>query len=385
MSLHRSTQRSWSRARARAASVCTLAASFGLLAGGGCHRPPAQVDAPTAVPVELLKVAPGNLQETTELSGVLEAIRAVDVVAEVSGKVATVRHDVGDAVQAGEVLASLDTQVMRETLNQAEAALLAAEAREALVRADLSRDSTLFDHGDIPQAAFDASRMAYTAALAELKAARASRELAGRTLREADIRAPFAGVVSRRHVDVGAYLGPGMPAFRVVDVDSLRLVVNVAQHHVGRLTVGGSVWITVESMPGQRLAGTIRSIAPEADAMTRTFPVEVMVANPPGAPLRSGLIARVALVLGLRGESISVPREAVIRRTGANYVFVVTDSTAHQRLVTVGALIGNSYVIERGVNAGDLVVTAGVQNLHDGVPVVVEHTETSGLAAGAGS
>lgn len=227
--------------------------------------------------------------------------------------------------------------------------------------------------------------MAYTAALAELKAARASRELAGRTLREADIRAPFAGVVSRRHVDVGAYLGPGMPAFRVVDVDSLRLVVNVAQHHVGRLTVGGSVWITVESMPGQRLAGTIRSIAPEADAMTRTFPVEVMVANPPGAPLRSGLIARVALVLGLRGESISVPREAVIRRTGANYVFVVTDSTAHQRLVTVGALIGNSYVIERGVNAGDLVVTAGVQNLHDGVPVVVEHTETSGLAAGAGS
>lgn len=361
-----------------------LVASLVWGAASGCAKPLSQADAPKAIPVELMQVAPVQLQETTELSGVLDAIRAVDVVAEVSGKVQTVHRDVGHIVRTGDVLASLDTQVIRQTLNQADAALLAAEAREGLAREDLGRDSTLVGNGDIAQAVFDASRMSYTAALADLKAARAARELAARSLREADMRAPFTGSVARRYVDVGTFITPGMPAFRVVDIDSLRLVVNVAQHHVGRLSRGSEVSIIIEALPGLRLAGRIRSIAPEADVMTRTFPVEVVLANPPGEPLRSGLVARATVVLGARGASIAVPREAVIRRTGGQYVFVVSDSTAEQRLVTVGPLIGDRYVIEEGLQHGDRLVVVGVQNLHDGAPVIVEPGSASSTAGEAG-
>ncbi|MBN1423273.1 efflux RND transporter periplasmic adaptor subunit [Candidatus Fermentibacteria bacterium] len=352
--------------------IFTTALTAVLAAGLGCQKPASRAETLAAVPVEIIEVIPASLEETTALSGVLAAIRGVDVVSEVAGRIETIHRDVGQTVREGDPLATLDTQVMRETLNQAEAALLAAGARHAMAKEDLSRDSTLFSHGDIAQAALDAGTMAYTAALADLKAARAARELAARSLSEADIRAPFAGVVARRHCDLGSYVAPGMPVFRVVALDSLRLVVNVSQRHVGRLSVDGSVTMTTDALGDRQFVGRIRSISPEADSMTRTFPVEVLFANPPGRPLRSGLVVRATLMLGALDERIAVPREAVIRRTGGHFVFVVADSVATQRIVTLGPLIGDQYVVEEGLESGEQLVVAGVQNLHDGAPVSIE-------------
>jgi len=371
----------------RTAAITQLGAVAGtalvLLTGEGCRRPVTQADAPAVVPVEVIEVAPASLEETTVLTGVLDAIRGVDIVSEVSGRIETIHRDVGHSVRAGAALASLDKKVMREALNQADAALMAAEARYRLAQDDLGRDSTLYATGDIAQAILDGSAMATTAALADLKAARAARELAARSLSEADIRAPFSGVVARRHYDVGSYVAPGMPVFRIVAIDSLRLVLNVAQRHVGRLAPGGMVSMTADAFGEQRIMGRIRSIGPEADAQTRTFPVEVVVANPPGAPLRSGLVVNAALVLGALGERVSVPRETVIRRTGGHYVFVVADSVAEQRPVTLGPLVGDRYVIERGLESGDLVVTSGAQNLQDSTRVAIESARENAPAGEA--
>ncbi len=341
-----------------------------LVLGSGCRRPVATQDAPGEVPVEVMQVSAAPLEESTVLTGVLEAIRGVDVVSEVAGRVERLEKDTGQPVKAGEVLASLDARVPQEALNQARAALLAAEARYALARQDLARDSTLYAHGDIPDAAFEASRMAYTAALAERNAARAARELAERNLRETRIRAPFSGVVARRFVDLGTYVTPGMPVFRVVDIDSLRLVLHVAQHHVARVTRGASVRIALDG--GESITGRIRSVSPEADPLTKTFPVEVVLANTPDRRLRGGQVVQATLTLGAVDSGVAVPREAVVRRTGTPYVFVVTDSVAHQRRVWLGPLIGDRYVIQDGLSPGEWLVVVGAQNLNEGSPVSIQ-------------
>jgi RND family efflux transporter MFP subunit len=352
--------------------ILTLLAAL----GSGCQRPAPPPDNPAVVPVEILVVEPHTLDETTNLPGVLEAFRAVDVVSEVSGKIATLRHDVGDKVPAATPLASLDKEVLTETFNQADAAFLAAEARFELAQVDYGRDSTLFASGDIAKAVFDASRMSYTSSVADLKASRAARELAARNLRETDIRAPFGGIVTRRFCEIGTFVTPGAPLFRIVDIDSLRLVLSVAQQHVAKLEPGHKVAIVAEALGDQRFTGRIRSISPEADKQTRTFPVEAILRNPPRKPLRDGLVVRATLILGTREKAISIPREAIIKRTGGDFVFVVTDSVAHRRSVVVGSLIGDRYVIEEGLKSGDPLVIVGAQNLKDGTPVAIEQQGT---------
>ncbi len=346
-----------------------------MIAGvSGCGRSAPQAEDREAVPVEVAVMVPASVSETTVLTGILEGYRAVDVVSEVSGEVIAIRKDLGDRVDSGEILASVDKKVARESLNQAEAAVMAAEAGYELSRVDFQRDSTLFFDGTSSEAAYQRGRMAMTAARAELRSARAGAELAERWLVETDIRSPFAGIVSRRDCERGSFVSPGLPVYRVVDIDSLRLRLGVSQSEVARVHPGMKTRITVEALGHRVFEGRVRAVSPEADERTRTFTVEVVLANPAGHPLKDGMVVRVKLVLNTFDGAIRVPREAVLRNGDGGYVFVVADSIARRRNLELGALIDNGYLITGGLSPGDRVVTVGMQNLRDGFPVSLDQT-----------
>ncbi|MFH1845368.1 MAG: efflux RND transporter periplasmic adaptor subunit [bacterium] len=346
----------------------------------GCQRETPYQEAPPAVPVEVLVMTPESLRETTELTGVLEAYRAVDVVSEVAGETRAIRRDVGDLVTADDVLATLDKQVPRENLNQAEAALLAAEARFEMAFNDFQRDSTLWAGGDIAAAMYDNSRLVCQAARAEQRSAGAVRQLAARDLAETDIRAPFGGYVSRRYNELGGFVSPGVPVYRVVDIDSLKLPLGVSQHNVPRLQRNQPVIVVADALAGREFSGRIRSISPEADELTRTFRVEVILANPAGHPLRDGFVVSATLALSRPGgidsdpaaQLLAVPREAVLYRGGEGFVFVVNGTEARRRTVGIGSLIDDRLVITRGLAAGERVVVVGMRNLRDGSVVRIE-------------
>jgi RND family efflux transporter MFP subunit len=354
--------------------LTTVAILLGLTVG--CQRAAPPPEEHAAVPVEVIVMIPDSLSATAVLSGVLKAFRAVDIVCEVSGEVIARHADVGDYVARNALLAQVDKLVPRENLNQAMGALLAAEARHEIARNDYVRDSTLHLSGDISASAHDNSRLAYAAARAELMSARAARELAARQLAETDIRTPFAGHVSRRYCDVGTYVSLGMPAFRVVDTDSLRLHLGVSQRNVVRLVPGSEVLITVDALGERTLRGRIRAISPEADELTRTFTVEVILANLTDHALRDGLVVRATLILDARRDVLAAPREAVLFEGGEGFVYVIDDSLASRRAVRLGSLIDGYYVVEAGLQAGDRLVVVGVQNLRDGVPIVIETVYT---------
>ncbi|MBN1825522.1 MAG: efflux RND transporter periplasmic adaptor subunit [Candidatus Eisenbacteria bacterium] len=338
----------------------------------GCEKGKQAEEPVAAVPVEVLAVRSDSLSETSVLTGVLEAIRAVDVIGEMGGELMTLRRDVGDRVARDEILASVDKEVARENLRHAEAALLATEARHEIAANDFERDSTLLAGGDISRAAFESSRMARTTARADRMAARATRELAARDLRKTDVHAPIAGEISRRYADTGAYVSPGTPLFRIVDIDSLRLRLGVSQTDVARLRPDAAVRVTAEAMGMRSFSGRIRSIAPEADEATRTFSVEVILPNPPDRPLRDGVVVRAELTLDRRESVIAVPRETVFRRSGGAYLFVEKDGVAHGREVRAGPMIDGMIVIDEGLAPGERVIVVGMQNLRDGMPVRIE-------------
>ncbi len=347
----------------------------------GCARPPEVTEtAPPAVPVEILVVSPQVVRETIELTAILEAYQAVDVVSEVTGTVEKLHHDMGDRVSAGAVLATLDREVPRANLRQAEAALAAARARAHVAANDYVRDSTLFATGDIAEAVLEASRMARQTSRADMHAAEATRQLAARQLRETEIRAPFAGYVSRREVDRGTFVTTGMPLFRVVDVDSLRLRLGISQRNLPRIRPGQEVLVSADAFGERAFSGNVRRISPEADEMTRTFAVEVILPNPPGLPLKDGLVVSATLMLEQLPDVIAVPKDTVLRDETRFFVFVAGDSVAERRSVTCGRTVGDRTIILDGLAPGDRLVQVGMGNLRNGSAILVERT-----TGGAGS
>jgi len=348
----------------------------------GCGEEEPVREESKAVPVEVTLLSTESITESITLTGILEAVRAVDIVSVVSGKVERIAAAVGDRVKKGALLVSLQKVVSRENLRRAEAALLAAEAGWEIARDDFGRDSTLHSSGDIADAAFEGSRAARTAAKAERMSAAAARELAARTLRETEIRAPFAGIVSRRLCEIGAYITPGMPVYRLVDIDSLRLRLGVAQSDIGRVVPGTEVTIRVDALGGRVFRAPIRSVAPESDERTHTFPAEVVFANPDGHPLRDGLVVRATIEYGRHVGVITVPREAILRDGDGEYVFVVIDGAAVRRGVRPGPMIDGRTVVETGLEPGDRLVTVGARNLDDGDRVTVEAAPVGGAVGG---
>jgi RND family efflux transporter MFP subunit len=349
-------------------AACLLA----LLLAAGCGREQASQEEPGAIPVEVLAVAPGPLNETETLSGLLEAYRAVDIVSEAGGEIVAINHDVGDRVPAGRLLAAVDKQVARESLKQAEAAALAARARFDIAKNEFRRDSTLLQTGDIAAAVYENSRLAYQAAEADMMNAEAARALAQRALAETDIRTPFAGTLSRRYCDIGTYIVPGQPVFRIVDIDSLRLKLGISQKSITRLAAGMRVTITSAALAGRVFEGTIRSISPEADEVSHTFSIEVIFPNPPDDRLRDGLVVDATLLIEEHPAVLSIPREAVLKQKEESFVFVVEDSLAKRRTVELGPIIGERYLIRSGLREGDQVVVVGMRNLRRDSRVEIE-------------
>jgi membrane fusion protein (multidrug efflux system) len=366
---------------------CRLSAVTALacLCAAGCSRQADQEEAARAIPVEVVVTAREDLNDVVVLTGILDAYRAVDLVSEVSGTIEALHEDVGAQVGSRALLATIDQDIPRESLRQAEAACMAARARHRVAHQDYQRDSTLFAGRDIAEAAFELSRMNWVAARAELKSTEAAEALAARRLRDTEIRAPFAGYLARRQAELGQFVSVATPLFRLVDIDSLRLVLGVSQQSVSRVGRGMPVTIEADALPGRIFRGHVRSVSPEADEVTRTFSVEVILANPAGHPLKDGMIVRGTLVLEHLSGVLAAAREVVLRQGDELFVYVIVDDIAERRAVRTGRMIGGRHVISEGLRPGERLVCVGQENLREGsrVEIEAEHTTTDVVTGGA--
>jgi membrane fusion protein (multidrug efflux system) len=316
----------------------------------------AQPKAPPAMPVRaaIVRVAPA-VDEATAV-GTLRADEAVTLRPEIAGRIAEVRFKEGQRVARGQVLVLLDQAELA-------AVLASSRAQAGLDQQRLERAADLFRKSFISQQAYDEARANHARSAAK------QREDEAR-LAKTVIRAPFAGVAGLRQVSEGAVVAAGTDIARLEKIDQLKVDFRVPEVFVGRLRPGQAVRVQLDAYGDQTFPGSVYALEPAVDEATRTMLVRARVANPQ-RKLRPGMFARVWAQLEVRENAVWIPEQAIVPRGQDSFVFRVVDGKAELVKVQTGVRKVGEVEIARGLAAGDLVVTEGVQRLGPGSAVNV--------------
>jgi len=326
-----------------------------------CGEPQPPNPAAQASPAPKTAVAEiRDIALTTSAEAVIEAVRQSTVSAQIAGRIVDLRFDVGDYVKKGQVIARIDERAV----SQAEAASVAqvSEAQAALAnaRAQYERSKQLLEQKFISQAALDQAEAAYKAAQARVTALLAGAGAAATERSFATLVAPYSGVVSARHVELGEMASPGRPIMTGFDPSTLRVVATVPQAQVAAIRAGGRARIEVPSL-GRWIEVKAMTIVPAADPRTHTTQIRLELPEDVRG-IYPGVYARAHFVVG-SAPRLLVPRAAVVRRSEVTAVYVVgEDNRPRLRQVRLGTA-GDEASVEvlSGLKPGERVAVEPVK------------------------
>jgi membrane fusion protein, multidrug efflux system len=334
--------------------------AFALLLLAACGRQDAP-GAPSRAPA--VKTAAAEMRDVElaySAEAVVEAVRQSTVAAQVSGRIVDLRFDVGDFVKKGEVIVRIDERAAAQALESSEAQVREAEAALRNARAQYERSRQLVSQKFLSEAALDKVEADYKAAQARLAALLAGAGQAATEKSFTTIVAPYSGVVSARHVELGEMATPGKPLMTGFDPGTLRVTATVPQAQIGAIQAGGKARVEIPSA-GRWIDAKRVTIVPSADPRTHTTQVRLeLPADVRG--VYPGVYARAHFVTGT-APRLLVPRAAVLRRSEVTAVYVVDDKGAAQlRQVRLGTAGDESSVeVLAGLRPGERVALEPVK------------------------
>ncbi len=354
---------------------------FSILVFNGCGKPADtdEVDDVVKVPVELTSIELGSIEKTIQFFGNVVADQEIRVYSTIPNKITSIKVDVNQTVKAGDLLAEIDTEKIRQAVTQAEAGLESAEAQFKNADAEWQRIKTLFDDNAISQSQYEAVKAQRDGANSAVKQVRAALSSAKSQLSDTRITAPISGIVAERNFDAGDMASPQFPLFTIVKMDPVLIEVNVIERHINIVKAGQTVWVTVSGYPDTVFQGQVRQINPTLNPMSRTAKAEIEVPNP-DLLLRPGMFADVNVVVEKKKDVVLVPKHAIIEKTSLNYtdgqlttnkvkinrhVFVVADSVAEYRDIKTGIEDRTQAEVIGGLTGGEQIVVIGQHNLMD--------------------
>lgn len=300
--------------------------------------------------------------------GSLEAVQGVMLTAELPGKITRIAFEPGTKVKAGDLL-------LQQDISSEQAQLRAAEATVALTKLELERSSKLLGKKAVAQAKYDSDDALYKQALAQIEGIRA-------TIRKKTIRAPFAGSLGIRLVNLGQVINEGEPIVSLQTLDPIFINFSLPQQQLAQVKPGLKVRVSTDALAGQVIEGEITAISPEVDVATRNIRVQATVANSQER-LRPGMFVNVAVVLPAREEVLAIPTTAVLYAPYGDTVFVVDEkqnekdvqpvNVIRQKIVQLGEKRGDFVAIVSGLDNGETVVSTGVFKLRNEQAVVVDN------------
>jgi membrane fusion protein (multidrug efflux system) len=306
-------------------------------------------------------------QPTIKAVGSLVAINGANLSSEVPGIVDSINFQSGDQVQAGQVLLTLRA-------NNDPAVLAQLQATAAVDKSNYERDLKQFRANAVSQQQVDSDNAIYLAAKAQVDAQQALMD-------EKIVRAPFAGTVGIRQVNIGQYLPAGTNIATLQQLNPLYVDFYLPQQALAQVKPGAPVTVTIDAFPGQSFAGQIAAINSAIDATTRTVQVRAQISND-GGILRPGMFAAIAIDIGAPQTFVTLPQTTITYNPYGDTVFLLHNGTgpdgkpallAEQTFVQLGDTRGGQVAITSGVAAGDLVVTAGQLKLTNGSNVIVDN------------
>jgi RND family efflux transporter MFP subunit len=317
----------------------------------------------------------------------------------------------GQAVSKGQVLAELDSTDYRNAYDAAQGQADAAravddKAQEGLRSQELEqaridyerwldeykRMKFLYDHKSLPgndfekiEAAYKAAQQRYDmarqgtrvqdkeAAIGQYRAASAGMHEAQKRLADCQLRAPIAGFVGMRRIDVGDTVGAGTPVIGVLDLNPVKVRVAIPESEIGKVQQGARATVTIPSLDGKQFEGKVEAVGVASDPASRTYVVKIAVQNPERL-LRAGMVAEARIYGSKMVNAITVPGGAVIRDAhGVTQVYVLEPARqrVYARRVDVGAPLNNEVEIRSGLAGNEQVVVAGQQNVREGSPIKI--------------
>ena len=285
----------------------------------------------------------------------------------------------GDPVSRGAVLVRIRSSEYQDKVRQASSQAAAAEAVALKAKLDFDRATHLYDSQSLTKTDFDSARAQYDSSQEQVKSARALTSEAEISLRDTSLIAPFDGDIVKKAVEMGAFVGPGLPAaFALAKTDTVKIRIGVPDTVVRSVRLGQPVEVGIDAFPTHTFHARITRMSSAADAVTRNFDVEIAIPNRDHL-LKVGMIGSLHLANadgGSRASTLLVPLSAVVQAKDGKYgVFVVSDSSAGEvaRLhsVDIGAVSGTEISVINGLQAGDRIITTGANLLKDGQRVEV--------------
>lgn len=281
--------------------------------------------------------------------GTVEAVNQATMSAQTSGRIAEVYYDVDDYVEPGAPIIRFTNAEQQAALKRAEASLSEALARQNQAAEEFSRAEALFEAGSSSKREYDQAVASRDAANARVEAARSAVATANQQLEYTLVRAPYPGIVTERHVEVGEAVSVGQPLMSGLSLDSLRVVTNLPQQVAARVREHRMASV----LTGEgRVEATNLTIFPFADSASNTFTVRVNL--PDGQyELYPGMFVKVAFVIG-DAERLLIPTTALVRRSEVTGVYVAgTDDTIRLRQVRVGNTFGDRTEVLAGLTEGE--------------------------------
>lgn len=333
----------------------------------GADKPPAATPVAEFQQGDLYIVEPGNLEQSLPLTGSLTPFTEATVKAKVAGELVALPVREGEAVKDGQVLARIDPTEVQARVAARQADVEAARAQLVWAEKNRGQQKALLDKSFISQSAFDNIQSQYDVAVARQRAAEAELVVARKSLGDAVLAAPFAGIVSLRHAQPGERVAVDAKLVSIVDLSRLQLEASVPPAAIGQVKVGQAISFRVEGFGERAFDGRIERINPSATAGSRSINVYAVIDNRDNV-LRGGMFAQGALTLSRVEQAIAIPASAVREEIGQTFVYLIDDGVVKRRNVKVGApdAAGRVQVLE-GLVAGDRIVRVNLGSLREGL------------------
>lgn len=307
----------------------------------------------TAVVVKAIKASKQQSNTDFVSNGNFQAFQDITLKAESAGRITKILVKEGDRVSAGQILAMVDA-------DYANLDYLSAKESLSKAKVDQARYHSAYQTGGVTKAQVD--DMDFNLKAAELRVQQASRKQA-----DANVRAPFSGVINKRIVELGAYVSPGTDLFEIVDISKLKLAVTATEAQVVKLRIGSTVKITSTVFPDKEFTGQVSFIAPKADDALN-YPIELTLQNSGSTQIKAGMYGTAVFEFPDQAPTMLIPRSAFVGGVNSNLIYVIdAKNKAVARKVVAGRILGEQVEVISGLEEGESVVTTGQINVVEGV------------------
>jgi RND family efflux transporter MFP subunit len=353
--------------------IRTLAAMAALVAILGCED---ELEEPEVIrPVRYVVVEGHDTATQRTFSGVAKAGQESRLSFQVSGQVLEVPINVGDTVKKGQTIARMDPADYALQLQNAQASAAQSRAQERNAKATYERTRALYENQNASRQDLDADRTAYESGRAGLEAAHQQIRLRQRQLGYTHLKAPETGTIATVNIEVNEYVQAGALVATLLAGEQIEVSVAVPASVIRSIERGAEARARFDSLGGRELKGTVTEVGVASAAGATTFPVTVRLTEGQDQ-VRAGMAADVTFVLATakNGPKYALPTSAVGEDRAGRFVFKVERGEhglgiVHRSPVEVGQLLSHGVEIHVGVEPGDLVVTAGVSRIYDGLQV----------------